>query len=292
MQTLELTHFDGTTLLGFLASVGALRLLDAVGVEDVKLEFDPSRSNARLRGSGQLRTRMIEALLDEKLRENWVFSLGETIFNHPGEMPIDSVKPQLTGRLKPHPPLSKRFRVDTLSAVVADESDDGMAVSTEMRAVGGGQLQYFKQIAGLFSRLDLANVEATLDRQWSHEDEKGGLRLAPEEDRSYALRASDPSAEGAFGERAANVLALQGQTLLPTLPRSRGGTVGFDSKEKTFTWPLWHGFCGVGAVASLLTIAADTPRLALQGMGVFRLMSARRFTRGQYRNFSPALPIW
>lgn len=293
MQTLDLKGFDGTTLLGFLAACGSLRLLDAVSDPgSVSLAFDRATGHARLRGSGDLRATLERALLDPALAEVWTFrsEAGEA-YAQPSEMPAAEAKRLLKARLANSlRSFDARFEIDALSALVAGEPDNNeMSESTELRAVGGGQLQYFGQITALFEELTEANVRGTLDDLWAHSDEKGGLRLSVGEDRSYALRASDPSGEGAQGERAANILALIGHQFFPVLAQHGGATVGFDQAQNTVTWPLWEVFAGVATVASLLRVRLSAAELAPRG--VFRVMRSRRVTRGKYRNFSPAVAI-
>lgn len=293
MQTLDLKGFDGTTLLGFLAACGAMRLLDAVSSPgSVSLSFDRATGHARLRGPGELRTTLERALLDPCLAEVWTFrSEDGEAYAQPSEMPATETKRLLKNRLEGSGrSYDARFEVDALSALVAGEPDKNeMSESTELRAVGGGRLQYFGQITALFEQLTEANVRGTLDGFWAHSDEQGGLRLSVAEDRSYALRASDPSPEGAQGERAANVLALIGHQFFPVLAQRGGATVGFDQAQNTVTWPLWEPLAGVATVASLLRLPLSAAELASRG--VFRVMRSRRVTRGKYRNFSPAVAI-
>ncbi len=293
MQTLELRSFDGTTLLGFLASVGAVRLLDLCGVADARLAFDSRTTHARLRGTAEdLPMTLVKGLLADSTVGPWTFRNSKgTVLTQPSDMAVEDVARERSERLslRKH----RRYAVDVLGALVAGEpTDDGTTESTELRAVGGGQLQFFKQIASLIDALDEEQIIRTLTEPWTHSDKAGGLRLTPEEDRSYALRAGDPSPEGASGERAANVLALLGHTVFPVLPQRGGATVGFDQKTNEVSWPLWSGFVGVATVQALIPRLASASRDELEAAGVFRLMRARRVTRGKYRNFTPAQPVW
>jgi hypothetical protein len=293
MQTLELRSFDGSTLLGFLASVGALRLLGECGVADARLAFDAKTSHARLAGSAEdLQSKVVKGVLADSIVGPWTFRDAKgAVLTQPSDMTVEDVARERNERLlqKKH----RRYATDVLGAVVAGEpTDEGTTESTELRAVGGGQLQFFKQIASLTDELDEEQITRTLTQPWTHGDKAGGLRLTPEEDRSYALRASDPSPEGASGERAANVLALLGHTLFPVLPQRGGATVGFDQKTNEISWALWDGFVALATEQALLPRLASASRDDLEAVGVFRVMRARRVTRGKYRNFSPAQPVW
>ncbi len=293
MQSLELESFDGSTLLGFLASIGALRLLELRGVDDARLAFDSTTSHARLRGSAEdLRTTLVKGLLDKSIAAPWTFRNTEgKELTQPSDMTVEDVARERSARLSLKQ--YRRYAVDVLGAVVAGEpTDGGTTQSTELRAVGGGQLQFFKQIASLIDALDEKQIIRTLTNKWTHSDKAGGLRLTPEEDRSYALRAGDPSPEGASGERAANVLALLGYTVFPVLPQRGGATIGFDQKTNEVSWPLWTGFVGFATVQALIPRLASAGRDELEPAGIFRLIRARRITRGKYRNFTPAQPIW
>jgi hypothetical protein len=88
------------------------------------------------------------------------------------------------------------------------------------------------------------------------------------------------------------VLALLGHTLFPVLPQRGGATVGFDQKTNEISWALWDGFVALATVQALLPRLASASRDDLEAVGVFRVMRARRVTRGKYRNFSPAQPVW
>jgi hypothetical protein len=293
MQTLELRSFDGSTLLGFLAAVGALRLLEECGVGDARLAFDAKTNHARLRGSvDDLQATLVKGLLDDAIMAPWSFRNSKgAVLTQPSDMTIGDVARERAERLSVK--RQRRYAVDTLGAVAAGEpTEHGTTESTELRAVGGGQLQFFRQIASLIEELDATQIIRTLTQPWTHGDEAGGLRLTPEEDRSYALRATNPSPEGASGERAANVLALLGHTVFPVLPQRGGATVGFNQGTNEVHWGLWDGFVGLATVRALIPRLVSDSRADLEAAGVYRLMRARRVTRGKYRNFSPAQPAW
>jgi hypothetical protein len=293
MTTLELRSFDGTTLLGFLASIGALRLLDECGVDDARLAFDEKSNHARLAAkAGDLHAVLVKGLLSDAIQRPWAFrDVQKNLLTQPSDMSVADVANERTERLALRK--ERRYAIDVLGAMVAGEpTDDGTTESTELRAVGGGQLQFFKQITSLLEALDDSQITRTLTQPWTHGDKAGGLRLTPEEDRSYALRAGDPSPEGASGERAANVLALIGHTVFPVLPQRGGATVGFDQERNEITWGLWSGFVGSATVQALVPRLASATQEDLEAVGVFRLMRARRVTRGKYRNYTPAQPVW
>lgn len=292
METLELRSFDGRTLLGFLAGLGALRLARANGpVHDVQLAFDESDGHARLRcpchTATQLTDLIVKGLLSVDNHRLWALDDGKGgTFGHPSEMSQEDVRHLARVRLE-------RPALDAVGALVADAPDANKGVvSTGLRAVGGGQLQFFGQIADIFEALTEEQCRRTLAEPWRHADKSGGMRWAPEEDRSYALLASDPSADGASGERAANALAIFALSYFPTFPS--GETAGFDPKARTrtFAWPLWGELCGEQGIKALVACAGSMSREELERRGVFRVMAAARVTRGQYRNFCPPRAEW
>src|SRR5690606_35990470 len=87
------------------------------------------------------------------------------------------------------------------------------------------------------------------------------LRWDPIDDRRYALRWENPSADPSKTMRGANRLAIEALPLLPTMPiNSRLGTTGFQgsgTRDTFFTWPIWSVPLNMPVVASLLSGTDD-----------------------------------
>jgi len=131
---------------------------------------------------------------------------------------------------------------------------------------------------------------------WDYADGRPSLRWDAADYRPHALRAEDPSGDPIRTMRGANRLAVEALPLFPTVPE-RGGlsTVAFaDTDAGTeVTWPIWSEPLSLDVVASLLACedVQKADRSTVVRRGVAQVFRARRFTDGQYRNFSPAMAL-
>jgi hypothetical protein len=136
------------------------------------------------------------------------------------------------------------------------------------------------------------------------------LRWDPIDDRRYALRWKNPSADPPTTMRGANRLAIEALPLFPTAPNGDElATTCFRSRKGTFfTWPIWEGELSLPVVQMLLQrsisrlgessddeaatvndgTAMATQRKALGIVAVFR---SQRITVGKFRNFTPAKAV-
>jgi len=290
---LEATGVDGSTLLGFLAAVGSLRLLQLRAPKQrPALAFDLSDFHAQLRledaSPEEIGALLASAALDRAVAETFMFAdaKGQAI-PHPNKMTADDVRRIVSERA------DSRLALDVLSGLIADDAkDDGEAVpDTALRAVGGGRLQFFKQIECILSDATKEDAIRSLTSPWSHRDAKGGMRWAHEEDRRQALRATDPSAEEALGERGANALAIHALPIFTVLPS--GKTLSVSKKHAvSVSWPLWSPFASFPTVRALIATARTDRRDELRRRGSFHAFQAQRISNGQYRNFSPSTALW
>ena len=120
------------------------------------------------------------------------------------------------------------------------------------------------------------------------------MRWDPNEFRPHALRAGDPAKDNKRNNvRGANRLAIEALPLFPTVPqRAVLRTVAFGDKDARaeVTWPIWLDPLSLNVVASLLAFedVQEADHSTLARRGVAQVFRAKRFTDGQYRNFSPA----
>jgi hypothetical protein len=123
------------------------------------------------------------------------------------------------------------------------------------------------------------------------------LRWDPLDDRRYALRCENPSADPNKTMRGANRLAIEAFALLPTMPTGRRlATTAFQGSgaRGTFiTWPMWNVSLVAPVIASLLSnISGLTERSDLRSsLGVVAIYRSARITIGKFRNFTPSSPI-
>src|SRR5262249_28264843 len=135
---------------------------------------------------------------------------------------------------------------------------------------------------------------------WDYADDGRGLNLRwdPIDDRRYALRWVNPSAEPGTTMRGANRLAIEALPLFPTMPTANElATTAFQgrgARGTAFSWPIWIVPVTMSVIRSLV---AQVPMLrdcheTRQPRGVAVLYTSRRITTGKFRNFTPASSIF
>lgn len=140
-------------------------------------------------------------------------------------------------------------------------------------------------------------VEA-LFHPWQRRDETDGFRWDPAEDRRYALRFRDPSKEAGRTVHGANRLAAVGIAAMPgtAVMRPRGvrflniGTELGEGGGIVVTWPIWARPASLAAIRALLAhpaLLAAEPAV-LERLGVIERRRARRILNGRFVNFTRA----
>jgi hypothetical protein len=158
---------------------------------------------------------------------------------------------------------------------------------------GDSRQDFLRFMRDLSNDVTREHLKSTLFEHWKYAQRGKSFRWDPQEDRRYALRASDPS-KGPDKEIpsmwGANRLAFEALACFPCFPREgRVRTTAFDD-ERTIHWPLWMPPLNVQTVKSLLAHPAVMvyDRRALGALGVFAVASARRISVGRKRSFGPA----
>jgi hypothetical protein len=174
---------------------------------------------------------------------------------------------------------------------------------TELRTMSGAGHQHFlafmREIA---EGTTPEHLRAALFATWTYSDPRPSMRWDPQDDRRYALRASDP-ANGTQSPiqtvRGANRLAIEALPCFPTMPvGSEVRTRGFFRNDSgmIFSWPIWIvdlSFDGLQSLLGHCQIIAEKPRQdILRPLGVVEVFHSRRLTVGRFRNFAPGLPCW
>lgn len=190
-------------------------------------------------------------------------------------------------------------------AAYQPHSKDRMLMQdTALRTMSGAGHQHFiKFMRGIIANTTAAHLCSTLFRPWTYEDEGRGMNLRwdPIDDRRYAMRWKNPSADPAVTMRGANRLAIEALPLFPTAPMDNDlATTGFRFNRGMFwSWPIWQPAIELSVIRSLLQIAAisqdkkaeappTTPHTDLSALGIATISRSQRITVGKFRNFTPA----
>ena len=298
MSRIVLTGVSGANPLGFMASVGLLRVLSEKAplarlgflddgsfhpfIEGVEGELDVVVATDARAGSG---------------KQPWRLEYGKT--TKKGTEPVAD--------LKPPPEEFETFLRLVVKDWVRGKSDGAeyaAAYATSVARDGKGNT---KPTAFHFTAANqqflgaIENLRATVDEIWVKQSlfeggawrAGGNVRWDPAADRNYALMAKNPNDDGTSVDAPLEWLAFRGLPLFPTLPRgSRVFTTAVQGRgdEMSFSWPLWSVSASVEAVRSAVAGRLDEdagPKL--RGRGVFAICSSeiRRTTQG-FGNFGPA----
>lgn len=321
MREIELFGLDGGNLLGYLAALGTLRVLTLAEPEaEVRMSWldkgwwMPVVYHSRI-GTGeelvaalkQITTPVIAVQPKKKGKKkepdaSWndlrVKALGNTnrayrqdhldlsIADFRKELGIEAQEPQ------------RREVADFLAALGSDcfaENKNGSEpATTKFRAIGAGNNEGF---LGFMRTIHLETTAEQLHKalflEWDYSDPPPFMRWDPNEYRPHALRADDPAKDRERNNvRGANRLAIEALPLFPTAPNGkRLETTGFDKDQ--ITWPIWKEPLNLSTVSSLLALeeVQKADRSTLTRRGIVQVFRAKRFTDGQYRNFSPAKAV-
>ena len=150
-------------------------------------------------------------------------------------------------------------------------------------------------------------VRAVLEGPWMERDDKASLCLDPNL-REHAYRWLDPTSpdDPVRSDGIANLFALIGLSLLPSVPVDQAGTVTLasaccgisDNKSATVSWPVWRGALALGSVRRLLVLPGLTdaePPNAFTARGLCAVLRADIMTipgaNGAQTYVSPR-PVW
>ncbi len=297
MSDLTLTGLDGANPLGFLAALGAFRILN-----------EASRARMFWRNVGGKWTPVLST-------ENWpsIISLARilrkrkdlpplTMANNP-QMPLAEFREAaLAAREQWFAGLA--HNLELISALgdssVPDRNKPEINADTAWRTMSGSGHQHFLKFMNEICRTtSLKQLREALIGPWRYTDTEYSMRWDPADDRRYALRWKNPSGDKATNVRGANRLAIEALPLFPVMPTTRTlettGFRGSKSNDTYFTWPIWTTPISLDVCRSLLAhteLQRDRPDTStldlLEVLAVFR---SQRITVGKFRNFSPARQI-
>ncbi len=212
-------------------------------------------------------------------------------------------------------PFSGRAMADFIAAFGCDAVTrregqyKGQVQDTALRTMSGtGHQHFLRTMRDLAEKVGREKLRQCLFDQWERQDPQLSLRWDPEDDRRYALRWRNPSDDkvtakgeksGAPTEWGANRLAYEALPLFSVMPVGRSvqttGFSGSNSRDTSWTWPIWDVAANLDTVRSLLALrklqAYSPDRQELAAMGITQVFKSRRITTGQYRNFTPSTPV-
>jgi hypothetical protein len=301
MHEIELIGLDGANLLAYLAALGTLRVLTLADPgADVRMSWvekgwwTPVIHHSRISTGEQLIAALADRVCGEK-SVNAAWRIGGDLTLTPAVF---------RGRLTEFALEATSAKRDVVDFLAAFGSDVFGAVSrkdqisdTEFRTMSGAGHQHFLAfMRELAIGSEAGHLRRTLLQHWDYADARPSLRWDPSDFRPHALRAQDPSGDPIRTMRGANRLAVESLPIFPTLPGGgRVHTVGFRDRNRTteVTWPIWADpldQCTVGTLIASKEVQ-DAERFTLTQRGIVQVFRARRFTEGNYRNFSPGRPL-
>ena len=300
MTQTELVGLDGANPLAFLTALGTLRTLSESDVYGtVRLSWRtvdawlPIISTEMPCTPDSVVDTLWDALTGDAALEP--FALGE-------DLKVSSAA-YTAFALTAYRHSSSRSRrlIDFVAAFACDGIEaDGVVRDCELRTMSGAGHQHF---LGFMKHLVRATtreqLRAALFAPWIYEDDGPSLRWDPEDDRRYALRWKEPSGDKIRTVRGANRLAVEGLSVLTSMPIARGlrttGFSGQSARDTYWTWPIWEASIGLDAVRSVLAhpllLAAYPDSAELAKRGVAQVFRSQRLTVGKFRNFAPARPV-
>ncbi|MCG8449436.1 MAG: hypothetical protein MI725_07645 [Pirellulales bacterium] len=294
---LLLPGLDGTNPLGFLAALGLLRVLSRRLL--LRMSWQPQ-------GSYYCPQVFFDNASADSLLEELMSALNaqdQTPWLLDRKLPFkyqafeEACKQAIEGCNA-----SDRYVVDVLAGLGAMPRDDKRDVfsDTDLRMVrsgdsaGNGLLAYAVRIRKETTEKDL---EDAFFSPWVCTDKECALRWDPLENRTYALRWTNPSKEATLSVRGANRMALEALACLPVIPTGQDvQTAGFTTvgrARKAFTWCLWEQPATFDAVCPLLrTDLVNESAISLRRRGVLSVLRCHRIMTSQYyANFTPAQRI-
>jgi hypothetical protein len=296
-----LSALSGSSLLGFMASLGAFRTLaELPDVADLQMTWTPTgNSYAPVLGSSVLPD-----------RDGLLAKLHAALATFSGHYSITIHKDLKIGR-DVFRGLSQRAAndflagTDVLAAAMtaafgcdAVSNNDGQIEDTAFRTMSGAGHQHFLEFMDVLAReTTVDHLREALFGPWLYRDPGPSMRWDSEDDRRYALRWHDPSTDPVRTVRGANRLAIASLPLFPVVPVSGGAiaTTGFSghgSRDTFITWPIWTGWLVLDAVRSMLGLRElqDGRVSSFTSRGICAVYRSQRITLGKYRNFTPAEP--
>lgn len=212
---------------------------------------------------------------------------------------------------------AERYRADLWSALMSNVaiSQKKKVEPTPFCLMFGAGRQYFLPHLALAPRQknppkrgsgrnkveisETKSLNEALFSPWERPDSTRGegkatpFRWDPQEYRSYALRATDPSADGGTTQHGANRLAAIGLSVLTVVPQRPSGTVrlgviggGRQRSNFTFSWPIWRSPVSLVAIRAMLSHPHLSNPTIQTMLGIIERRRATCISSGRYNNFT------
>lgn len=297
MKTVRLTGLDASNPLGFLAALGALRILSQRG--EARLSWlDEGRWTAALHLPED--TPDPAALLFEHA-QSWKDAREL-------DLQYDKIEKNKTKRVRDLKPEPARFRAFLATAantaspadrrladfaaaygsdVVQDNNGNTKPTAFHFTA---GQQSFLDMVVEITEGLTLEHLTEAIYGPWRREADLPLLRWDVSGERLYALMASNPGTEKARGVPGADWLAFQALPFFPCFPvGSRLMTTGFVSRDRILSlrWPVWTAPARLDSVRTLLAQPLKHPEYGSRGVALVFEANVRRSDRG-YATFGAA----
>ncbi len=311
-QMLQLRGLDGANPLAFLTALGTLRTLTLMHPDsEFKMGWQINDGSWRpvLVSTTFLfdEQRLCDAMaewLETPPQFKLLEEIGDNLTLSPGKF-----RNLTEGKLHSASSDDKADRtvLDFLAAFGSDATyqphskDQSLMQDTALRTMSGAGHQHFiKFMRDIIAGTSSEHIYSTLFKTWTYEDEGRGLNLRwdPIDDRRYAMRWKNPSADPATTMRGANRLAIEALSLFATAPVGNDlRTTGFRTLPRRGTywsWPIWELPIDLPSVQSLLqhpALTQEKPLESLSPIGVSTVFRSQRITVGKFRNFTPAKSV-
>ena len=302
---LPLPALQGSSLLGFLAAIGAFRTLATLPeTSDVRMRWVPRGGSycPVLRLPTPTEPDSVIEQLHTSLRGlagHYVLTVDKDL-----KIPRANFRKLSTKAAEDFLSHSDPTAAGMVAAFGCDAvcNDEGTIEDTGFRTMSGAGHQHFLEFMNVLAKETTAEqLHEALFGPWRYRDSSPTMRWDAEDDRRYALRWDEPSKDPVRTVRGANLLAIAALPLFPVVPTfgTTVATTGFSgrgSRDTFVAWPIWTGWLSLDAVRSLLALKelqdrSGTSESAFGSLGVAAIYRSQRITLGKYRNFTPASPL-
>jgi hypothetical protein len=295
MSAIVFRGIEGSNPLGFLAAVGALRLLDQMWRDrDLRLRWirdggwRPEVSGLLIEDEATLCRELHEQASWAPLEAFSALGNNVTVARPLFERVLRSIAAVTTEGDRRACDFAAAFGSD----VFEDKEKDRIEYTDLCFITGSGHQHFLGTARALAQSCGAEHLREALFGPWKYADKGLSMRWDPDDAKEYALRWRDPSVGGVSAVWGANRLGFEGLPLFPTVPTDTGlRTTGFRRQKRLheFTWPIWTQWASADTVRSLIGLCElerDTPdRAQLQGMGVDEIFRVQRVRIGQGANF-------
>ena len=307
--THRLEGLEPDNLLAFLALLGLLRALEAVGWRP-RVHW----AGLPLRPVLNLREAATPEQVAEKAAEGCATLTLDHDFGDEKDMTFDGARARELLEAACTPEASGCSALLGSLFSEAALKDDGRILPSPLCAMfGQGHQHFLTRLAdvprgvlpkAMAKRRPLPNLnapiylKAALFEPWLRIDETDGFRWDPAENRRYAMRFKNPSGDAGRTVHGANRLASLGLAALPgaAVVRRRGmrfltlgaelgpdGTLGI-------SWPIWSRPASLAAIQAMLAhpglVSGDAQ--GMRYLGVVERRRVRRVANGKFMNFTRA----